>query len=226
MRHATVVPPVLLGLGVLLVSGVRPQHAMPPRAPMASIERTLLGHPARDVVVSAEEQRVAGMSDYTMRSFGPESVPLFTVYVGYYDRQVQGRTIHSPKNCLPGSGWEITESARVPLPGGHPGESANRVLLANHRVQALVYYWYQGRGRIEASEYVVKWNLLRDAAWHGRTEEALVRLVVPVTGRSDRPLTPGERGRAVATADSVARAAIPSLTREVRRVLPSPPSAD
>ena len=226
MRPVTLVPTLLLGVGVLLVSGVRPQHAMPPRAPMAAVDSALLGQPSRDVVVSADEQRVAGMSDYVLRNFGPDSLPLFTVYVGYYDRQVQGRTIHSPKNCLPGAGWEITESARLPLPGGQPGESVNRVLLANKGVQALVYYWYQGRGRIESSEYVVKWNLLRDAAAHGRTEEALVRIVVPVAGRTDRAASAAQRRSAVTTADSVARAAIPRLTQEVHRVLPVAPGAD
>ena len=223
MRATTMVPTALLGLGVLLVSGVRPQYATPPRAPMASLDRALLGHPSRDVVVSAEEQRVAGMSDYVLRNFGPDSLPLFTVYVGYYDRQVQGRTIHSPKNCLPGAGWEITESARVPLPGGQPGQTVNRVLLANKGVQALVYYWYQGRGRIESSEYVVKWNLLRDAAAHGRTEEALVRLVIPVervapTDRAGRQL-------AVATADRLAVTIAPRLAGAVRGLVPPSPGS-
>jgi EpsI family protein len=221
MRATTMVPAALLGLGVLLVSGVRPQHATPPRAPMASLDRAILGHPSRDVVVSAEEQRVAGMSDYVLRNFGPDSLPLFTVYVGYYDRQVQGRTIHSPKNCLPGAGWEITESARIPLPGGQPGESVNRVLLANKGVQALVYYWYQGRGRIESSEYVVKWNLLRDAAAHGRTEEALVRVVVPVarSASSDR----GAVIRAVTESDRVATRVVQRLVGHVQSLLPAAP---
>jgi hypothetical protein len=43
-----------------------------------------------------------------------------------------------------------------------------------------VYYWYQGRGRVAASEYQVKWELLRDAALRARTEEAMVRIVVPL----------------------------------------------
>jgi EpsI family protein len=57
----------------------------------------------------------------------------------------------------------------------------NRYLLKNKQEQALVLYWYQGRGRVEANEYLVKWDLLRDAALRRRTEEALVRVVVPLT---------------------------------------------
>jgi hypothetical protein len=53
-------------------------------------------------------------------------------------------------------------------------------LIHRAGARALVLYWYQGRGRVEANEYRVKANLLRDAAFRGRTEEALVRVVVPV----------------------------------------------
>ena len=45
----------------------------------------------------------------------------------------------------------------------------------------LVLYWYQGRGRIKSNEYLVKWDLLRDSALRQRSDEALVRIVVPVT---------------------------------------------
>jgi EpsI family protein len=56
----------------------------------------------------------------------------------------------------------------------------NRYLLVNKQQRALVYYWYQGRGRVEASEYRVKLQLLRDSALRGRSDEALVRVVVPI----------------------------------------------
>ena len=72
------------------------------------------------------------------------------------------------------------------------------------------YYWYQGRGRVASNEYRVKYELLRDAALHGRTEEALVRVVVPVTG-------------SVEAADSVASKVAAPLVAEVARILPSFP---
>ena len=108
-----------------------------------------------------------------------------TVYGGYYDSQTQGRTIHSPKNCLPGSGWEALESemATVETPNGPV--SVNRYLLQNEDVRALVLYWYQGRGRVQANEYLVKWDLLRDAVLRQRSDEALVRIVVPLSGSEE-----------------------------------------
>jgi EpsI family protein len=98
----------------------------------------------------------------------------------------------------------------------------NRYLLGKEGAQALVYYWYQGRGRIEASEYTVKWNLMRDAAVHGRTEEALVRVVVPVDVREVRA---GRGARVYGTADSIATAMAVQLIPRVNAVLPTPPGA-
>jgi EpsI family protein len=157
------------------------------------------------------------MTDYSLRTYGPDSAYLFSTYVGYYDRQVQGKAIHSPKNCLPGAGWEVMSAERLSADDmGVKGGSINRVLLANKGVRALVYYWYQGRGRVEASEYKVKWNLMRDAAIDGRTEEALVRIVVPIsrvaegTGKAGRDAA---FARADSIADSVSRTLLPAVSK-------------
>jgi hypothetical protein len=99
----------------------------------------------------------------------------------------------------------------------------NRFLLANKGAQALVYYWYQGRGRVEASEYTVKFNLLRDAALHGRTEEALVRIVVPIDVR--QAPTQAQLAAARARADSLAERLAVQLVPGVGRVLPPAPAA-
>lgn len=220
MRYAMYAPVAVLGLGVLLISGMREQHAMASRAPMNDITRTFDSLEGRDMIVPEEERKVAGMSDYMMRVYGPDSLPAFTTYVGYYEKQVQGTAIHSPKNCLPGAGWEILNSAHVPLPGGNAGQVVNRVMLANKGTRALVYYWYQGRGRITASEYAVKLHLLSDAARAGRTEEALVRIVVPLV----RDSTNVDMGKvAEQRADSVAKAVAAQLAVEVQRVLPVAP---
>lgn len=216
MRFATFAPVAVLGLGVLLISGMREQHAVEPRSPMNSITRTMAGIEGRDLVVPEEERKVAGMTDYMMRVFGSDSAPAFTTYVGYYDQQVQGKAIHSPKNCLPGAGWEIMESTPVPSPDGRAGATINRVILSNKGTRALVYYWYQGRGRVQSNEYRVKWDLMRDAARYGRTEEALVRIVLPVDPAQNGAITQIGRLPQDSLAIEVARV----LLQEVDRALP------
>jgi EpsI family protein len=220
MRVSVFVPTAVLGLGVLLVSGMREQYAMESKAPMNNVAMDIPGYTARNIVVAEEERRVAGMSDYMLRSYEVDSSALFTTYVGYYDRQVQGKSIHSPKNCLPGAGWEILNSAPVAAPSGRAGETMNRVMLANKGSRALVYYWYQGRGRIESNEYKVKWDLLRDAASYGRTEEALVRIVVPLSTPKD--IAQGDSA-VVQRADSVAMSVAARLIPAVDAVMPASP---
>ena len=223
-RFAAFVPASVMLAGVLLVSGIRAQYALEPARTLASIPASMLGHASQDVVIDKEEQRIAGMSHYVLREFRQDSATAFSVYVGYYDRQVQGKTIHSPKNCLPGAGWEILTSSRVPLPGSTTGGTANRVVLSNKGTRAMVYYWYQGRGREESSEYKVKWDLLRDAALYGRTEEALVRIVVPI-GRAPGNQISLDDDKAVIAADQIAKQVAGELTPSVRELLPKFPSA-
>lgn len=214
-------PVAVLGLGVLLVSGMREQYAVEPVRPMATIPASINGIVGKSLVIDSAERRVAGMTDYSLRTYGPDSAYLFTTYVGYYDRQVQGKAIHSPKNCLPGAGWEVMSAERLSADEmGAKGGSINRVLLANQGVRALVYYWYQGRGRVEASEYKVKWNLLRDAAVDGRTEEALVRIVVPLA-RALKSETKEQQAAAFAAADSIASSVSRELLPAVGQVMPS-----
>ena len=202
------VPAVILGIGCLLLSaGNTQQVAVPLKASLASLPSELQGYRSVDREISKAEQQVAGMSSYMLRAFG-DSLLAFSVYVGYYDKQVQGKTIHSPKNCLPGAGWEVVAATEewIDVPGGR--NPVNRYMLVNKGQKAVVYYWYQGRGRVEANEYRVKLQLLRDAALRGRTEEALVRVVVPVLGSQDEAV-------------ALARRVSAQLMPEVSRVLPA-----
>ena len=215
-------PAALLGVGCLLISGVREQQRLAPRAPLSTIQVNVPGYVPRDTTVDDAERKVAGMSHYLSRLYQRTPTDGFGVYVGYYDMQVQGKSIHSPKNCLPGAGWEPLDAGvrTIVLPGGDSAH-VNRFLLANKGAQALVYYWYEGRGRVEPSEYRVKWNLIRDAARYGRTEEALVRIVIPVDTRGLRSGQHPDYGAADQLATNVAAQLVPA----VRNVLPTPPGA-
>lgn len=180
------VPATILLGGALLLWSVREQRSVALEGDLQSVLADVDGYRIEDQVVSDEERRVAGMTDYVARLYWSDSTTIaFTTYVGYYDRQTQGKTIHSPRNCLPGAGWEIlrTGTATIVALGGE--QVVNRYVLKNGRQEAVVYYWYQGRGRIAHNEYAVKLDLLRDAALVGHTEEALVRIVVPVASGSD-----------------------------------------
>jgi EpsI family protein len=181
-------PAALLGVGAVAIVGIDLQRELPLRMPLAdAVPETLAQYRGHDVHLSEQEIAIAGMTAYLMRDYRPADSTSgdrgFSLYVGFYQRQAQGRTIHSPKNCLPGAGWEALASGEARL--GPDGPVVNRYLLQNGEARALVLYWYQGRGRVASNEYAVKLDLLRDAVLHQRSDEALVRVVVPVTTDTD-----------------------------------------
>ena len=84
--------------------------------------------------------------------------------------------MHSPKHCLPGSGWEIwrRDSATLSFQG-HPVE-INKYSIQNAGQHLLIYYWYQSGSRIVANEYLGKILLARDALLKGQTAGSIVRV--------------------------------------------------
>lgn len=219
------VPAALLVGGLGLLASAHDQDRPEPVKPLSTIMANVDGYTFEAQEVDTISQRVAGMDHYIARVYNRDTTPVWTLYVGYYKYQEQGHTIHSPRNCLPGAGWEPVESSTLKIPGVATNGTGlmNKYVLANRGAYAAVYYWYQGRGRIESNEYTVKLNLLRDAALHGRTEESLVRMVIPLDTRRDR--SPDIVKREIAKADSLALELAPRLAREVSAVMPKAPGA-
>lgn len=172
-------PPAILAMGCLLLVLARRQEEPALRSPLVELLPSMDGYKTSDVTFTPDEERVAGMSSYVLRVFEKDSSS-FSVYVGYYPSQLQGKSIHSPKNCLPGAGWEPVAMGTRSIDLASGPVSVNRYVLEREGARAVVYYWYQGRGRVAWNEYRVKWDLLRDKATMGRSEEALVRIVVGV----------------------------------------------
>lgn len=101
------------------------------------------------------------------------------VFVAYYAQQRAGESMHSPKHCLPGAGWEIWkhDSATVSIDGREL--SVNKYSIQNHGTRMLMFYWYQSKDRVFASEYVGKLMLARDTLLTGRTGGSIVRVLLP-----------------------------------------------
>lgn len=141
--------------------------------------------------VDEETQSVLRADDTLTRSYsGPARVPAY-LFIAFFKTQRTGQTPHSPKNCLPGSGWEATETGTVGIPvEGHQGPiEVNRYLVSKGTNRSLVLYWYQSRDRTIASEYAAKMWLVADSIRYNRSDTALVRVIVPVIGDGDDEAT-------------------------------------
>ncbi len=110
------------------------------------------------------------------------AVPLpVWLYVGFYQSQRTGATYHSPKNCLPGAGWQFMKSDLVALTMPDQAQiTVNNVLIQKGLEKQVILYWYHDRGRVVASEYWAKGYLVWDAMTKNRTDGSLVRISVPV----------------------------------------------
>jgi EpsI family protein len=139
--------------------------------------------------IEASILAVLGVDDYLTRAYFNPDRSGAGLYIGYYGSQRQGDTMHSPLNCLPGSGWEPISKSFMPIsiPAGGHGASNSEIVVNRYVVQKglereLVVYWYQSHGRVVASEYWGKFYLIRDAVRLNRTDGSLVRVVTPILG--------------------------------------------
>ena len=126
---------------------------------------------------------VLRVDDYLDRIYSNADREWISLYVGYFRDQISGQTIHSPRNCMPGSGWNFTQNQTVTfdIAGKYPIRlQALRAILVNGEDRLLTYFWYQSRGRFLASEYWEKIYLVLDAIRYNRTDGALVRVLAPL----------------------------------------------
>jgi EpsI family protein len=181
-------------LGVLVLSGIAINAWE--RAGEAHVERhelkdfpTQLGawrQAGADLRFDQETENVLRADDYVMRNYALPDGRLASFYVGYYATQRNGSTYHSPLNCLPGTGWTMTDPTRIRITpaGGAPAFEANRYIIQKGSERQLLIYWYQGRGRAVASEYWGKVYTVLDSMRRRRSDGAMVRLMTPV-GKSE-----------------------------------------
>jgi len=139
-------------------------------------------------VMEQEIKDVLRADDYITREYAESPDKVANLFVAFFKSQRAGQTPHSPKNCLPGSGWvwTIADTIPVTVPGRSIPMEINRYLVSKGEYRSMVLYWYQSRDRVVASEYKAAALVAWDAIRYNRTDTALVRVVVPVTnGRDD-----------------------------------------
>ncbi|MCB1631797.1 MAG: EpsI family protein, partial [Pseudomonadales bacterium] len=143
----------------------------------------------REVSIDPEVLASLRLTDHFIADYrAPGVAEPVNFYVAFYGSQRKGASVHSPKSCIPGGGWEIQAFGQVSLPGvalaGGPLR-VNRVLIQMGEQRQLVYYWFQQRGRSLTNEYLVKWYIFTDALFMNRTDGALVRVTTPVPDGGD-----------------------------------------
>jgi EpsI family protein len=177
---------ILLLSATVVVLHARPNtDRNPPTEPLSLFPNNIGGWVGADQSIDQETLDVLGSGDFLSRIYtGDESAPPVNLFLGYFPTQRTGQTIHSPKHCLPGSGWTFESSTYLTLNDlkGRP-HRVGEYVIANGDERQFVIYWYEAHGRSVASEYAAKLYLVADAIRMNRTDGALLRVVTPVSPR-------------------------------------------
>jgi EpsI family protein len=162
--------------GIFATHSVRPKNAAALQLPLREFPSGIGSSHSEDRPFETQVVRAIGADDYINRIYAGSSLPI-ELYIGYYRDQRTGDRMHSPKNCLPGSGWEPVHSTRIQI-GSVDGIPVvvNGFLVAQGSKRDMVLYWYQSHGRIIASEYSAKFWLVADALNRRSADGAIVRI--------------------------------------------------
>jgi len=180
---------------------------VPASAPLGELPETIGGWTGRDVEIPAYALEVLGKGSFLNRIYTPATsappaagaapapgaasittaaaddpggVPV-TLFIAYFPTQRTGQAIHSPQNCLPGSGWTFESSGVTELTGSAGRRyEVGEYIISDGRSRQEVLYWYRSHGRSIASDYVAKLYTLADSIRYNRTDAALIRVVTPI----------------------------------------------
>jgi EpsI family protein len=188
MIRRIVIVTVCLLLGAGYIAKASKTERVPPRQQLASFPfRFAHWEGYSQPPLSDRIMALLGVDDYIDRTYRSDQRQYAGLYIGYYESQRQGDTMHSPLNCLPGSGWEpvskgYTTIAVPTAAGGVQNITVNRYVVEKGLDRQVVFYWYQSHGRVVANEYRSKIYMVLDAVRLNRTDAALVRVISPRLG--------------------------------------------
>lgn len=172
---------ILLIMALLTHSASRTER-IAPNKPFSEFPLVIADWEGITSELDEEIYNILGVEDYILANYRKSSGETVNLYVGFYQSQKEGDIIHSPKNCMPGAGWNIAETAIEKVPLDDTGKSMNviKLMLQKGKEKQIVLYWFQSRGRIISSEYMEKVWLVLDSITRQRTDGSFVRLITPV----------------------------------------------
>lgn len=142
---------------------------------------------------SANILNVLKPTDYLFRQYKDAGGQSVSLYIGYHSGGKDSGGIHSPKHCLPGSGWYEVSTRRDVLE--IPGSRINlvRSVYQKGETRELFLYWFQVRGRSISDEYSLKLAEIVNSALHRRRDESFIRVSVPVDSDIEHAVAKGEQ---------------------------------
>lgn len=158
-----------------------PLHvAVPPKKQLSELPLEINGWRGRVSYLDAAVLNSLRVSDYLERVYVRDGLPV-SVYIGYYASQGEGAQIHSPKHCLPGSGWlKLGEEVRTIALGERQNIRFVEATYQKEGGKDLFLYWYKMKDVCLTNEYLLKLQMIAHSLLYQRNDAAFIRLVAPV----------------------------------------------
>jgi EpsI family protein len=168
-----------------LIGVLAPAEDVPLSRPLTLIPKQLSGWRmyGEEGVIEPEIMNLLKADDTLSRTYvDPGSGKFTSLFIAFFKSQRAGVAPHSPKVCLPGSGWVPTTSETLPINIQGRGEPiyVNRYIVSKGQNRSLVIYWYQTPYRIIAGEFTAKFYTVVDGLRHHRSDTSLIRVIVPI----------------------------------------------
>ena len=181
MLSRSLIASALMIMVALLVQFAAKSISVPPLRTLSQFPTTIGQWHGQ---VSRFDQRIydiLGVDDSFLCDYTRPNGKKVNLYIGYYSSQKEGELIHSPKNCMPGAGWNIIRTSLVQIDFPRIGpKKVIKLVLKKGTERQVMLYWFQSRGRIISSEYWQKIYLVYDSIFKQRTDGSFVRLMAPV----------------------------------------------
>jgi EpsI family protein len=173
---------LLLAGTAALLEARNQAEVLPPHSDLPNFPLHVGDWAGVDAPLSPGILRALGPGEFLSRVYQRNATePYVSLFIAFFPSQRQGDTIHSPRNCLPGSGWTPIEAGRIPLSVAGPRTvEVNRYVIAKGMDRDMVLYWYQAHGRVTASEYWAKIFLVTDAVRENRSDGSMIRVITPI----------------------------------------------
>jgi EpsI family protein len=133
------------------------------------------GWMSEDFEMTESSAAVLGADEYLNRRYEDNRGAQVWLFMAYFREQQVGSQIHSPRNCAPGSGWEVRSLSRQNLLLGGVDQSAQQMMLERKGERQEMLYWFRTRGGTMTGEYALKWDLLRNSLLGRPTNAVFVR---------------------------------------------------
>ena len=179
--------------------------------PLDQVPRIISVRNGYDLRIDSATLEVFGPGRYLSRLYAdPQGSPPIDLFIGYFPSQRTGNSIHSPKNCLPGSGWEfISSNYTSVLATDGKRYNVGEYVIAHGGTKDFVIYWYHAHGRSVADEYRARIYMVADAIRLNRTDGRLIRVITPISPTEE-----------VASARVRATAFVAELAPQLHRYIP------